>query len=461
MRSKIAILFFGMFLSVVGLTDNSTTKALEVEEVIGTGTPRLADPAGVETPLSKGDFIVPGDMLITDENATVDLRMADGSLLRVTPNSSFTVFAIDELEKEPSVIWALGLFRGLVEAVIAKGQALDPGKPQTGKQKIKIEIKTPSAALGVLGTSFSIAEDENEVYIEAVEGEVLVGGGEADFSPGSYVSVKAGEYVDFRRNEGYPNQSSKVSHRKIANQAIANRITLAQEIRKKQEIGVGKAWKQLSEAEKSDIKKRFKQSRSSITKMRQTATVPVGSDVRRRLKWRRSASTAVDLNRAQRGVDVQQLKFPLAKKTKGNDPNKSGSAEKSSTGGNGGVKNDSGEKKAGTKTARTVQRTRAMPMAPAKEADDEKINEGEPPTTRQQNTNQSRRTLEPSGSRREPSKSAANTAETEEEKRKKRKLKRKADRQSGKATVKSKSLKDKTIKSKKTGDKSYKSRYEQ
>lgn len=316
----------------------SLEKVIEVEDVIGTSVPRLADEAGVETPLAKGDFVAPGDTVITDEGVSVDLRMSDGSLIRVTPNSSFTVFAIDESENESGARWMFGLFRGLVEAAVTKAKEIETGRASEEKEEIKIEVKTPSATLGVRGTKFSLAEEENEVFVETIEGEVLIGGEETDFSPGSFTSVKDNEYVDFKRNEGYPSQASKVSARTaLANKIIAQRIKQAQELRAKRKLAVAQAWKRLSEAKKAELKQRSERSRRAIRKMRRSSTVPVSSEVRKRLKWRRSASTSVDIKRIRRGVDVRRPQFPLIepqeKKEDKADPAK----------GNGGDGADSGQ----------------------------------------------------------------------------------------------------------------------
>ena len=133
----------------------------------------VVTPEGEVSELNVGQAIQPGDLVRTDLGAWVDLRLCDGSGLRVGENSKFYYEGVDR-ERESFVSWAFRLVRGtLLAAVVGDGQG----------DRVKLRIRTPSASMGVRGTEFVVdAEDDGDAQtaLHTLEGEVLIGA-EADF----------------------------------------------------------------------------------------------------------------------------------------------------------------------------------------------------------------------------------------------------------------------------------------
>jgi hypothetical protein len=128
---------------------------------------------GSKAELVKDGAVQPGDLVRTGAGSWADLRLCDGTGLRVGENSKFYYEGADN-ERESFAAWAFRLVRGsLRAAVVSSGNG----------DRVKLRVRTASASLGVRGTEFVVDSDDAgdwETSLHTLEGEVLMGP-EADF----------------------------------------------------------------------------------------------------------------------------------------------------------------------------------------------------------------------------------------------------------------------------------------
>ncbi|MBN1881220.1 MAG: FecR domain-containing protein [Deltaproteobacteria bacterium] len=121
-------------------------------------------PAGEETwiPLTRGDSIVPGDIVETGPGCSVELNMPDGSILLVGPNTSITIDEIGTVE-------AVGLTTNRFQLLGGKIRAIVPH--MAGRRPLFI-IDTENASVGVRGTDFFESFDPNTLttYVLGLDG---------------------------------------------------------------------------------------------------------------------------------------------------------------------------------------------------------------------------------------------------------------------------------------------------
>lgn len=137
-----------------------------VVAVIGQATlapARMASvPSRPATAAEAGATVAPGTLIQTGPDGYVTVRLADGSMLRVQSDTTAQVDRIDHYEPAGFFASRLSLLKGRLEALVAH---MTGGEP-------RFEVKTPQALLGVRGTDFRIAVDEDR---QSTRGEVLDG----------------------------------------------------------------------------------------------------------------------------------------------------------------------------------------------------------------------------------------------------------------------------------------------
>lgn len=125
--------------------------------------------AGNEKPqaLAKGTFIYQGDILHTQANAHVYVRMADGGLLVLRPQSrlSVDIWKFDPGAPSSSEI-KYTLTEGVTRYVSGKGS-------QAAKESFR--LNTPLAAIGVRGTDFTALAGADITLVSVRSGGVVVG----------------------------------------------------------------------------------------------------------------------------------------------------------------------------------------------------------------------------------------------------------------------------------------------
>ncbi|HEY8279677.1 MAG TPA: FecR domain-containing protein [Bdellovibrionota bacterium] len=145
--------------------DEQADCQLALVEDMGGGI-ELVSSDGKSAPLEKGQGVELGELLKTGPAAWVDLRLCDGSGLRVGENSKF-YYEGAPAKDESFLTWAFRLVDGSVF-----GTVVGDGK----SERVKLRVRTPTAALGVRGTEFVVeSTGEGETSLHTLEGEVLMG----------------------------------------------------------------------------------------------------------------------------------------------------------------------------------------------------------------------------------------------------------------------------------------------
>ena len=132
------------------------------------------------TPLSQDSHVQAGSVLRTDSTGEAQIGWADGTRIRVAPNSALTILKC-RLDK------ASGRSESLLK--------LDAGKiwtrvMRTLQAQSKFEVRTPTATAGVRGTTFSVeVRPDGGTVVSVWEGTVATASG------GATVAVEGGNEV--------------------------------------------------------------------------------------------------------------------------------------------------------------------------------------------------------------------------------------------------------------------------
>lgn len=107
-----------------------------------------------------------GDTVVTGKSAWVELRLCDGSAIKVGEKTKFK-FEDSAKESDSFTGWAFSLLKGSLLAAIQGEEKSD---------KVKLRVRTPTASIGVRGTEFMVESDDAEgTSLHTLEGEVLMG----------------------------------------------------------------------------------------------------------------------------------------------------------------------------------------------------------------------------------------------------------------------------------------------
>jgi len=130
-------------------------------------------------PAAAGAILVEGARLATGARSAATLRLADGSIVTVQPESVVTLERLRAIEQARAIEALLRVDRGRVDNNV-------PGPRGPGA---RFEIRTTTAVAGVRGTRYRVAETGDATLTEAVTGEVGVTGSAGGTPP---VAVRAG-----------------------------------------------------------------------------------------------------------------------------------------------------------------------------------------------------------------------------------------------------------------------------
>ena len=118
-------------------------------------------------PLARGDRVMEGDKLTTEDGSFVTIKLADGSTLTVQPKSSLRIETARQLVNSGGVTdTVLRLDGGRLETMVARPSS----------NGARYEIRTPTSNMGVRGTMFRVGADDTgkRAQGEVVEGLVAV-----------------------------------------------------------------------------------------------------------------------------------------------------------------------------------------------------------------------------------------------------------------------------------------------
>ena len=129
-------------------------------------------------PVEPGARATAGADVITGADGQITLRLADGSEIRLQPG---TTARLSEIKRNPASgarAYVINLVRGRLDTDVA------PGKGDNSR----FTINTPTAALGVRGTSFRAAAESGSASTEVLEGRVQAAAGVVDGAVSGLVS---------------------------------------------------------------------------------------------------------------------------------------------------------------------------------------------------------------------------------------------------------------------------------
>ena len=132
------------------------------------GKVEVESPKGARDTFNEYQQLQPGDSIETGLESTVDLRLCDGSVFRLSENSRLRYSAVD-FERVNFASWDFELSRGSLRAIV-----VGDGKGE----RAKLRIRTPVAVVGVKGTEFVLDVEDTggrETALHTLEGEVLFG----------------------------------------------------------------------------------------------------------------------------------------------------------------------------------------------------------------------------------------------------------------------------------------------
>lgn len=168
----------------------NNVQAAEVAGVVERlqGDAQIINSSGSKNVTLKGE-VFEGDKILTNNNSEMLVRMSDGSVFSIRPNSNMEVthyhFEIDDKSSANSNI-LIKLIKGGFRTVTG---AIGKRNP------LKVRINTPTATIGVRGTDFELAVlDENKA-------EAKAGTYDKVFEGKTFMENSQGKQVDVAANQ--------------------------------------------------------------------------------------------------------------------------------------------------------------------------------------------------------------------------------------------------------------------
>ena len=120
------------------------------------------DDEGVLKPVQLGQLLDVGDRVLTLENSTLHMILADGSSVVMAPNTEMTLGALGD--GKPGSKTLLQVLKGLLNLMVEK-------QPDG----FTFEVETSNAVAAVKGTDFEVNADTDDTQVTVNEGEVHLG----------------------------------------------------------------------------------------------------------------------------------------------------------------------------------------------------------------------------------------------------------------------------------------------
>jgi len=112
--------------------------------------------------LKLGDTLKPGDLLVTEADASVTLQLADASRVLVAGGSRVRMESLLAFGRSGVISSRLGLEKGETDSRV------NPA----GVRGTRYDVRTPALTLGVRGTEFRVRVDDSATTTEVTEGRV-------------------------------------------------------------------------------------------------------------------------------------------------------------------------------------------------------------------------------------------------------------------------------------------------
>lgn len=177
-----------LFFAFLAFAAPTASDRIQIKEVFGAKEVRVLI-NNKENIRYVGDELFLGNVIETKPKQIVLLESFDKSQWKVAPE---TTLKLEKrlAEKKTLSYWVFGLVKGYLWGKVT---------PNTDKEGYRLKIKTKSAAIGIRGTEYLLAGNDNS-ELDVLEGTVWWGKSE-NFEPNSYVEVKAGEHAEMVNGE--------------------------------------------------------------------------------------------------------------------------------------------------------------------------------------------------------------------------------------------------------------------
>ena len=141
--AMISIMTWAMLIGLAAVPQAQTAR-LDANVTSVSGAARLINlTRGLSRPIMRGDSLTPGDEIETDARGRVILKLTDGSLVSIHPNSRVV---IEDFRAAPSVRELIHVVTGYVRVKIY----------HIGKRPNPYRVNTPVASIAVRGTDFGV-----------------------------------------------------------------------------------------------------------------------------------------------------------------------------------------------------------------------------------------------------------------------------------------------------------------
>jgi len=137
---------------------------------------------GAATPLAPGAALAQGDEVRTGKDGYVTIRLADGSVLRLPPESQIRFDSVEKIRDTAAVRSVFRLVAGRVESLVARFRG-------SGN---RFEVTTEQATTGVRGTDFRVAVEAGATASEVLDGTVAFEGAGAASGKGARLEAGFG-----------------------------------------------------------------------------------------------------------------------------------------------------------------------------------------------------------------------------------------------------------------------------
>lgn len=167
-RDRILTIGFGLiFLLFLGIPDLAQSGSRLAEITYIEGKVEVQNPGQDWKEAAIGMQLYKNDKVRTDEESVAELKLDDGSMVKLEEETTIDILALEEVGPEKEKVSLFNLILGEIKAKVLK---------IFGKQS-KFEVQTSACIAGVRGTDFSVsAEGDEAAGVEIYEGSVVVEG---------------------------------------------------------------------------------------------------------------------------------------------------------------------------------------------------------------------------------------------------------------------------------------------
>ncbi len=153
---------------------------------------------GTRAPLNKGSTVESGDTVVTSANGRVQLRMDDGGLLALRPQTEFVIEEFNYPDAAGAPLAAAGEARSFFALVKGGFRSITGAIGKSDKSDYR--VRTPVATIGIRGTDYTAVlcdgacgqGMEDGLYVGVTDGGVVLtnAGGSLDLAPGQFGVVR-------------------------------------------------------------------------------------------------------------------------------------------------------------------------------------------------------------------------------------------------------------------------------